>query len=724
MPLFRLLGFRSALAAMQWRRGLRTGIAVGTIMLACMLLGYPVGWPALGAFQVIFVDNGGPYRSRFANIITILLGGSLAVCIGVLVGANLPAAIIATLIFCFAVTLFRVLSQPLASTSVTILTSYIIAFGGANHATATAFTDTRDFIVGGLWAATLSLVLWPADPFRPARAAVADVFATLAELVRAVPLAGDPDHRRQFTDLIARFRTQIEIAHATLAATPARMASRTIRARNLSVLCEAADLLLSRVLRFAELGHQDAVLDWLAHSIAPIEPALRTRPMHGTTSFAPEGSHNVDLRRAIPHLETLINGDPSLNPETRAQLLSALHDSVLNFQIAYVAVRAIWTGVEPRSSDADILLAASPALAPKKAARIPWEMWLDTLLANVTLRSVMFRHALRLALVVTIDVILMYVFGKQFTHYTHGYWLAMTSIIVLQPYTGETVRKSVQRVIGTIAGAALAAVLASAIHSEWALLLVIAVGATLSVAFYAVDYAWYCFFLTPTIVLLTLPHLRDWRFAAVRMGMTGLGAAIAVAAMLLLWPERESLQLPSLLARAAAANAGYLRAVLAFWRASIGKTQRARIEAERTLLAPARRLCGLAANDAEETLDHALVEHAIPLNPARASTERLNRDALTFTTFLRRLTQTITTLAAFAEVPSAVAPPPELAAAIDGYADRLDAICTALEQHSTLTETPSADPTLPLANEQLRRLDRQVAILERTANDLAALTQP
>src|SRR5580698_3085905 len=193
MPLFRPLGFRSALAAMQWRRGLRAGIAVGTIMLACILLGYPMGWPALGAFQVIFVDNGGPYRSRFANIITILLGGSLAVCLGVFAGINLPAAIIVTLIFCFWATLFRVLSQPLASTSVTIMTSYIIAFGGADHTRAIAFTHARDFIIGGLWAATLSLVLWQVDPFRPARAAVADVFATLNDLVRALPLANDPD---------------------------------------------------------------------------------------------------------------------------------------------------------------------------------------------------------------------------------------------------------------------------------------------------------------------------------------------------------------------------------------------------------------------------------------------------------------------------------------------------------------------------------------------------
>jgi uncharacterized membrane protein YccC len=301
----------------------------------------------------------------------------------------------------------------------------------------------------------------------------------------------------------------------------------------------------------------------------------------------------------------------------------------------------------------------------------------------------------------------------------------MTSIIVLQPYTGETVRKSSQRVAGTVAGAVLAAVLASALHSQWAMLSVIAVCASFAVALYAVDYAWFCFFLTPTIVLLTMPHLRDWRFAAVRMGMTGFGALIAVAAMLFLWPERESLQLPGLLARAASANAGYLRAVIAFWQTSIGKTQRARIESERTLLAPARRLCGLAANDAEETLDHALLEHAIPLNPERLRTERLNRAALTFTTYLRRLTQTITTLAALAEVPTddgASTAHPELAGMIDDYAQRLDAVSAALEQHTALDAATHSVP--PLDNEQLRRIDRQVNILERTANDLAAITAP
>jgi hypothetical protein len=156
-----------------------------------------------------------------------------------------------------------------------------------------------------------------------------------------------------------------------------------------------------------------------------------------------------------------------------------------------------------------------------------------------------------------------------------------------------------------------------------------------------------------------------------------------------------------------------------YWR-DVNHTQSARLQAERTLLAPARRRCGLAVNDAEDTLDHALLEHALPLNPRAAATERLNRAALTFTTYLRRITRTTTTLAAVGPGDNALTTP------IETLATRLEAI-----SHK-LTHTPG-DPGLasetwvelnnfqPILAEQLRRLDRQISILESTTAELAAL---
>ena len=733
MQLVQVIGLRSALASMQWRRGLRAGLAVGVAMLVCLLLNHPMGWAALGGLQVVMVDNGGPYRSRMANVLTVLAGGSMAVGLGVLAGVNLPTALVITILFCFTVTLARVLSQPLASSSVIILVCYIVAYGNLVHTRASGLQSTADFVLGGLWAAALTLVLWPVDPFRPARNAVADVYVILGELIHLLPTAHTPDGNRRFNELLARIRVLIEAAQQAIAATPARMTARTIRARNLSVLNENADLLLARILRFAELGHNATpssissgtaieagdglrgwlyaiprhlgqIAAWLSASIDPIAPALRQRPPRGESAFEPYGSLSVEMRRTESHLEASVARDPALDPN--GHLAATLRESQLTFEVAYEAIRAIWSGVESRRKET----AAFHEPAPDPQTFLP-KVWLDILRANLSLNSVMFRHALRLAAVVAIDELV-----SHYIHITHGYWLAMTSIIVLQPYTGETVRRSGERVLGTVAGAILAALLAASIHSQAGLIAVVTVGATFAVALYTVNYPWYCFFLTPTIVLMTLPHLRDWHFAAVRMGMTGLGAGVAVLAMLLLWPERESLQLPGMLARGAAAEAAYLRATLAFWK-SASEEPESRIAAERSLLAPTRRRCGLTTTDAEETLDHALLEHAIPLNPARDRTERLNRAALTFTTYLRRLTQTITTLAATGGSHLGDA------SLISGFATRLETVSHSLQEGGPPSPRPAEGwlDNSPMPSEPLSRLEWQIAVLERSADDIASI---
>ncbi|MGA7159043.1 MAG: FUSC family protein [Acidobacteriaceae bacterium] len=721
---------------MQWRRGLRAALAVGVAMFVCYLLGLPMGWAALGGFQVIVVDNGGPYRSRLANILTILVGGSLGVFVGLLAGVNLPIAVATTLVFCFAFTLARVMSQPFASSSVTVLVSYIVAEGTPPHTLAYATSSTVYFALGGLWAAALCLLLWPADPFRPARNAVANVYASLADLIRLLPSTPNPEGLRTFNESLAQFRLRIEAAQDALAATPARMTSRTIRARNLAVLTENADLLLARLLRIAELGARDPrnplpeIAGWLTASLEPIEPALRQRPSDRGASFAPTGFIYRNIQRTLPRLEAAI-----VTPDQPStHLIAALRDTLLNFETTYESVRAIWTGIEPRRQTI-ALLEPSPE-APTEFTSLtnphPPLQWIDALQANLTLNSVMFRHSLRLAFVVALDVLLTHLIRVHHQPITHGYWIAMTSLIVLQPYTGETIRRSGERVLGTVAGAALAAILAALIHTELTLLITVSIGAFFTLALYAVDYAWFCFFLTPTIVLMVLPHLRDWHFATLRLGMTFVGALTAVLAMLFLWPEFESLQLPRLLARCAAANANYLRAMAVFWqstnpnpqspdapspntRSQSNRIPTNRIQAERTLLAPARRQCGLAVNQAEETLDHALLEPDLPLNAARDRATELNRSALTFTTFLRRLTQTITTVAAIGKpTPTAIDHVTQLAA-------RLDAVSQALEAHTL----PNASPTNPTEpDEQLRRIDRQVSVLERTAVELATALTP
>ena len=692
---------------LQWRRGVRASIAVGSVMAACHVLGIPPAAAALGAFNPLLVDNGGPYRTRLTSMVCALIGGAVALILGSVLPQSLFVIVPATLLFCFALTYARVISQPIASTSVLVLILYFAGLGGTLHTLHSATVAATLILAGGLWAIALSLFLWPVDPFRPARLAVATCYTSLADFTATLPTpvphedqnVPHPTHTWQ-----RHQRLRIEEARNTLSATSARMPSRTIRARNLTVLLETSDMLLACTLRLTELADLPAppatlatLTLWLATSQRAIGDALTHHPADNAASFSLEGSHRLQL----------------LAPLALTGILQSEHrDALLDLSIAFDAVRAIWTGAEPPQIALLSTLPLDPAANPVKKS---WDLvfidstWLDSLRANWTLSSANLRHALRLMVVGTLDVIVM-----RLIHLNHGFWLPMTSIILMQPFSAGTNRKSLQRVTGTILGGFLAAFLAFVIPGPLTLLLVILALSGLTLAAFSVDYAVYCFFLTPTFVLLSLPHPHDWRYAGIRVGLTLAGATIAVLAMRLLWPERAPQELAHLFRRGASADAAYLHATLKFWSVSAS----ARRTADRQILAPARRACGLASNDAEEAVDRILQEPAFTrFTPGSGESRQLAEQSLTFTTYLRRLTQSITTLASLGRCT------PTTRARLQSLATRLQQIATAkpISPKPTGPTRPTlVDPTdaIDATEQQLLRIERQVGILERTAATL------
>ena len=698
------------LKRLQWARGLRAAIAIGSTLLASHALNLPPAAAALGAFNPLLVDTGGPYRTRLSTMLTTIFGGALSFILGALVPHHLAAVVPITLLFGFAITYARVIAQPIASSSVLILVLYFAGLGGTQHTLRGAAFAAALVIVGGIWSILLSLTLWPIDPFRPARQAVARCYlwmsgftSTLAKLKPSEKDELDPDPGFEWR---RQQRIRIEEARLALSSTWARAPSRSLRARNLTVLLETSDMLLGRTMRLSELLATAAGLQlaassalagdlarWLAGAEKAIASALEAQPADAAESFAREGSSRLQF--VVRRRELIAGRDSAQEDSLVPHLLREEHDALLEIEVAFDALRALWTGTEVPASS------FTGGLQQEKAPS-----WLDALQSNATLASAAFRHAIRMAVVGTIDVIVM-----NAIHINHGFWLPMTSIILLQPFSAGTVRKSFQRVTGTVAGGIFAALLAAALGSPEALFVVVTALSALTVATFAVDYAVYCFFLTPTWVLLSLPYPHDWRYAFIRVGTTLAGATIAILAMHFVWPERADLELSRLMQRGAAAASAYLSATVSFWQLDPA----ARQNAERTLLAPARRACGLASNDAEEAVDRVMQE---PTFGRRADAETtLRQQSLTFVTYMRRLTQSITTLAIVGSSS------PATLARLQPIVERLQQLATG-RPGDTLQQTDG--PQLPLttqdsratdlAEEQLQRLERQTAVLERAAS--------
>ena len=319
--------------------------------------------------------------------------------------------------------------------------------------------------------------------------------------------------------------------------------------------------------------------------------------------------------------------------------------------------------------------------------------------------SLVLRHALRVAAVTATAVLL-----AGLLHLPRGYWVTITAVLILQPYTGATTVKATQRVLGTVLGGILTAGLGALFHDIRAILVLSFVFAAVSVALLPLNYAAFSIFLTPTFVLLAEASAGDWHLATIRVVNTMLGGALALLGARLLWPAPEWDRLPTHLAAALRANREYLRTVVRIFpdrSDTAGRELRER-----------RRDAALAAINAEESFQRALGE--------RGGRAESLAPVMTLLTYVRRFTVSIAALAV-----SRHAVDPSTAVVLEQFADRaterLDSAVARLTSPDAAAPGSSvtwlgdilASPTLePIVRARLTRLGRQLDTLVSSVEDV------
>ncbi|MEO7455774.1 MAG: FUSC family protein, partial [Gemmatimonadaceae bacterium] len=325
----------------------------------------------------------------------------------------------------------------------------------------------------------------------------------------------------------------------------------------------------------------------------------------------------------------------------------------------------------------------------------------DSLRALLSPGSLLFRFAMRVAIVTTIAVAITHVYDLK-----RGYWLTITAIVILQPYAGVTLMRAVQRVLGTVLGALLAAGLGALFHEPRAILVIASVFVVCCVALLPINYAAFSVFLTPTFVLLAEAGAGDWHLASTRVTNTLLGGALALVGSRLLWPSPERTRFPSYGAAALRANTEYLRRVIE------GFDDRSHAAGER--MRAARRDVGLATVNAEESLQRAIIE----VHGDRSALA----PALTLLAYIRRFTASVAALAIARHNASGEAEQ-GLRAVEATLLPALEDLAAALEASRAPADPPSfeAEASLPaVVRARVERLSRQAETLHDTVARLAA----
>lgn len=178
---------------------------------------------------------------------------------------------------------------------------------------------------------------------------------------------------------------------------------------------------------------------------------------------------------------------------------------------------------------------------------------------NLTFHSSIFRHSLR----VTIACIVGFWVVKSLASGHHSYWILLTIAFILKPAYSLTKKRNIQRIWGTIAGAAIAVIIFIVVPSKTAQFVLMVLFMLGTYSFMRINYLAMVMFTTPYVLLLfQFLGLGLLQVAEERVLDTIIGCVIAFSAGHFLFPKWEAQELQQHMSKMLQANLDYLTKVI------------------------------------------------------------------------------------------------------------------------------------------------------------------
>jgi uncharacterized membrane protein YccC len=529
---------------LQLTRGLRYAAGVGAPLLVGVAVNRLIEGVAIstGALLVGLTDSGAPYRRRVPAMLVASLVVAGATLVGELVGAHDVLTVV--ILACASFVTGLCISAGLWTYLVALM-GPVTFVGAASVPTDGPHALGRAVLVfaGGLLQVALVLVAWRLDPELPERVAVAKLYRSVATWLargRAV------DDRAPVFLAVARARDVLGKSRAGDAPLPA--------------MADLGDRI------FGELALLRGDREWWDSS----DVDGRSEPFGGLDGSA-RGRRAVVAALNDVADRTMRPGGGGIS----ISLSAVDHDSVASGRRARGVIadvdraRTLACDVRahggPRSGHdpptpqrvtARQTFLAAVTTAPSSTRRL-----LEVLGANLTLRSISCRHAIRLAVAATLGSAL-----ARVLRLPHDYWVPLTVLWLLRPDFCSTFTRGVQRYVGTTAGAVLATLFAATVQPGPYALSILATALSVGIfCFMLANYGVTGACTTGWVVFVSaLAGIPELRAAADRVLDTSLGAVIALGCYLL-WPTWERGEVGEMVADVIDAARCYAVAVLDGW---------------------------------------------------------------------------------------------------------------------------------------------------------------
>ena len=624
---------------------LRLTVGVAVPLIAASLAGNPVYGiaAAVGANCTGFASRQGVYRTSVLAMLATAAAMSLATLVGGLSGHALPVLIVVVLAWGYACGVLAGLGP--ASTSVGLNSMVaLVVFSDLRLGLAGTAVQALLVLGGGLLETLLVVVLWPLRRYPAERRVLASVYRMLAQSARSIA-----ENRPSLpgSDTLAKARTTLN--------DPQPFGRRGDRA-SFRALLDGAERIRTRLGLLA--SDQERADDDAAKTIASVA-LLCAGPLEEIATAlevgrAPAGDTTWMRAEDLP--APLLDANDPVAVHARTVL------GALRGQLRSMWRTASFPAVDERSERDGTSLGRIRVVPPIADTFV-------TIRTNLSLKTAIGRHAIRLAVTLAVGMLVAETFRIP-----HGYWLAMTTLLVLQPDFTTTFARGVARVAGTAIGAVVATAIALYLHPGSAVTVTLCITfAAFAALFIPVNYGLFTIAITAFVAFaLTFVGQPEATAVADRVTATLLGGALAGIAYLV-WPTWEARRTSTSLADLLEADRAYAGVLFAAYTDPAARDRQAIREAQSTTWA--------ARADAEASIDRMLSE------PGR--THALDRDqVLGVLAASRRLALALLTLNGHLDE-AVLAARPALRAFVDAFDRAMHAAVDALHDGSALSRYPS-----------------------------------
>ena len=423
-------------------QALRNTLGVVAPLIVGQMLGMPRGGLAMasGALNVSYSDGSDPYEKRARRMLASTVWCSIAVLLGGLTAHENVSPVIVATIWAFVAGMLVALGTTAAD--VGVISTVVLVIYAAQPLTPRQAVEAAGLaLCGGLLQILLSVALWPVRRYEPERRALAALFRALAGIAtHPSDAAAAPLGTRE----IAQAQDSISNLATDMSLSALRYRSLLSQAERIRLSLVTLARLRHRLTRENALHGAIAILDQYRGNAAVLleavaeslssgkEPGLEADRLVLGTALAQKLA--VEDAMAQPTFANAVLRDTKFQADAMSGQLRAVIELARN--------------ATPQGQEAFERHEAAQPLRLRFAGR------LATLRANLSLESVVFRHAVRLSVCVAVGDAL-----GRVLHPYRAYWIPMTIVLVLKPEFAVTFSRGVLRIAGTLAGLLLATAL-------------------------------------------------------------------------------------------------------------------------------------------------------------------------------------------------------------------------------------------------------------------------